>query len=84
VFDKEMHDHTALSSKGRGHTLRLMPVTEHPMIRPCRRTPRYHFGPIRVIFTSSKPAAANHCMYSSSVGKSIQASAKKDEIGNVG
>ena len=42
-------------------TLGLMPVTEQPMMRPWRRTPRYHFGPIRLIFTSLKPAFWNHC-----------------------
>lgn len=45
-------------------TLLFLPVTEQPMIRPCRRTPRYHLGPIRLIFTSSKPAFSNHCRMS--------------------
>ena len=31
------------------------------MMRPCRRTPRYHLGPILLSLTSSNPAAANHC-----------------------
>ena len=43
-------------------TFALTPVTEQPMMRPCRRTPRYHFGPILLSLTSSKPAAENHCM----------------------
>ena len=38
-----------------------MPVTEQPMMRPWRRTPRYHCGPMRFSCTSSKPAAVNHC-----------------------
>lgn len=62
----------------------LWPVTEQPMMRPWRRTPRYHLGPMRVIFTSSKPAAVNQSMYSCSVGNSIHASAKKREMGKVG
>ena len=60
------------------------PVTEHPMIRPCLRTPLYHEGPIRFIFTSEKPALVNHSMYSSSVGKSIHTSAKNLDSQNVG
>ena len=42
-------------------TCDLTPVTEQPMIRPCRRTPLYQLGPMRLIFTSLKPAALNHC-----------------------
>ena len=42
-------------------TCALTPVTEHPMMRPCRLTPRYQLGPMRLIFTSWKPAALNHC-----------------------
>eukprot|EP00976_Prorocentrum_cordatum_P109827 1195082-Prorocentrum_minimum.AAC.15 len=34
------------------------------MMSPWRRTPRYHCGPMRCIFTSSKPAFVNHSMYS--------------------
>ena len=33
------------------------------MISPCRRTPRYHLGPMRLIFTSAKPAFVNHCRH---------------------
>lgn len=63
-----LHTHT--------HTCGFTPVTEQPMMRPCRRTPLYHLGPMRVICTSLNPARVNHCMYSSSVGNSIQQSAK--------
>mmetsp|Transcript_9291 Transcript_9291/g.23560 ORF Transcript_9291/g.23560 Transcript_9291/m.23560 type:complete len:221 (+) Transcript_9291:120-782(+) len=72
------------STSGLGPAAGLVPVTEQPMMRPCRRTPRYHLGPMRWILTSSKPALVNHSMYSSSVGKSIQTSAKKREMGQVG
>lgn len=44
-----------------GRTLGLVPVTEQPMMRPWRRTPRYQLGPMRLIFTSWKPAFVNHC-----------------------
>lgn len=60
------------------------PVTEQPMIRPCLRTPRYHFGPILFSLTSLKPAFWNHSMYSSSFGKSIHTSAKKRDNQKVG
>jgi hypothetical protein len=60
------------------------PVTEQPMIKPCRRTPRYHFGPILFSFTSLKPAFSNHSIYSSSFGKSIHTSAKKRDNQKVG
>lgn len=60
------------------------PVTEQPMIKPCRRTPRYHFGPILFSLTSLKPAFSNHSMYSSSFGKSIHTSAKKRDNQKVG
>lgn len=50
---------------------------------PCRLTPLYHLGPMRVMCTSWKPALVNHSMYSSSVGNSIHASAKNLE-GNKG
>lgn len=60
------------------------PVTEQPMIKPWRRTPRYHFGPILLIFTSLKPAFSNHSIYSSSLGKSIHISAKKRDNQYVG
>mmetsp|Transcript_13895 Transcript_13895/g.31812 ORF Transcript_13895/g.31812 Transcript_13895/m.31812 type:complete len:212 (-) Transcript_13895:382-1017(-) len=62
----------------------LMPVTEQPMMSPCLRQPRYHFGPMRCILTQMNPAASNHLMYSSSVGKSIQASAMARENQCVG
>ncbi|MFS7930708.1 hypothetical protein Hanom_Chr04g00347481 [Helianthus anomalus] len=54
------------------------------MIKPWRRTPRYHFGPILLIFTSLNPAFVNHSMYSSSFGKSIHTSAKKRDNQYVG
>ena len=60
------------------------PVTEHPMIRPCLRTPRYHFGPILFSLTSLNPAFLNHSIYSSSWGKSIHMSAKKRDSQKVG
>lgn len=60
------------------------PVTEQPMIKPCRRTPRYHFGPILFSLTSLKPAFWNHSIYSSSFGKSIHISAKKRDSQKVG
>lgn len=46
------------------------------MMRPCRRTPLYQLGPMRVIFTSVNPAFVNHSMYSDSLGNSIHMSAK--------
>jgi len=49
------------TAKDGPRTFGLMPVTEQPMMRPWRRTPRYHFGPMRLIFTSVKPAFLNHC-----------------------
>lgn len=60
------------------------PVTEHPMIRPCLRTPRYHLGPILLSFTSLNPAFSNHSIYSSSFGNSIHTSAKKRDNQKVG
>ena len=33
------------------------------MMRPCRRTPRYHVGPMRFILTSANPALVNHCIH---------------------
>jgi len=42
-------------------TFGLVPVTLHPMINPWRRTPLYQDGPMRLIFTSWKPALVNHC-----------------------
>ena len=39
------------------------PVTEQPMMRPCRRTPRYHLGPMRLMRTLLKPALVNHCRH---------------------
>ena len=54
------------------------------MIKPWRRTPRYHFGPILLICTSLNPAFVNHSMYSSSFGKSIHMSAKKRDNQYVG
>ena len=44
-------------------TFGLTPVTEQPMMRPCRRTPRYHVGPMRFILTSANPALVNHCRH---------------------
>ena len=49
-----------------------------------RRTPWYHHGPMRVIFTSSNPAWVNHSIYSASVGNNIHKSANHCEGGNVG
>lgn len=60
------------------------PVTLQPIIRPCRLTPRYHFGPILLIFTSSKPALSNHSIYSDSLGNSIHKSAMARLKGLVG
>ena len=54
------------------------------MIRPCRRTPRYHLGPMRVILMSTNPAFANQSRYSASSGNSIHASAMAREMGEVG
>lgn len=70
--------------KGESPDAGLTPVTEQPIIKPWRRTPRYHFGPILFSWTSSNPAFWNHSIYSSSLGKSIQTSAKKRDNQNVG
>ena len=49
------------SASGLGPAAGLVAVTEQPMMRPWRRTPRYHEGPMRFSCTSVKPAAVNHC-----------------------
>lgn len=73
-----------ITCKGESPEYGFTPVTEHPMIRPWRRTPRYHFGPILFNWTSLNPAFVNHWIYSSSFGKSIHTSAKKRDNQNVG
>lgn len=56
------HIHLPLACYGKpGLTCCFTPVTEQPMMRPCRRTPRYHLGPMRLIWTSENPALVNHC-----------------------
>lgn len=81
LTNRELKD---LTCKGESPDAGFTPVTEHPIIRPCRRTPRYHFGPIRFSCTFLNPTFSNHSMYSSSVGKSIHASAKKRDNQKVG
>lgn len=49
------------SSRGEGPAAGLRAVTEQPMMRPWRRTPRYQEGPMRFSWMSVKPAAVNHC-----------------------
>lgn len=70
--------------RGESPDSRLTPVTEQPMMRPWRRTPRYHFGPILFNLISLKPAFLNHSMYSSSLGNNIHISAKKRDSQKVG
>lgn len=73
-----------LTFRGESPEYGLTPVTEQPIIKPCRRTPRYHFGPILFNLISVNPAFLNHSMYSSSLGKSIHISAKKRDSQKVG
>ena len=56
----------APSCSGEGPAAGLVAVTEQPMMRPWRRTPRYHCGPMRFSCTSVNPAAVNHCRQAAS------------------
>ena len=48
------------SCRGEAPAAGLRAVTEQPMMRPWRRTPRYHCGPMRFSWMSVNPAAVNH------------------------
>lgn len=55
-------------------TCGFTPVTEQPMMSPCRRTPRYHLGPIRVIWfqaTSSNMYTAPNHVFGLNVFKAV-------------